>query len=70
MSGARGADGNYGKEYLWTVFVRARSTAPAGTQAIPIIVRQEGAGEVKLDLNVRVVPGRSKQVGPVATAKV
>jgi len=64
MSGSKGPDGSYGKSYSWTFFVRARGNAPTGTQALPIIVRQKGAGEVKLEVKVRVVPGRGKQSGP------
>lgn len=63
MSGARGPDGSYGKFYQWSVFVRARSTAKAGTVPIPIVVQQEGAGKVQVTLNVRVLPGRTKQSG-------
>jgi Tetratricopeptide repeat len=63
MSGSRGPDGSYGKSYSWTLFVRARGNAPVGTQSIPIIVRQQTGGQVRLAMKVRVLPGRSKQTG-------
>lgn len=64
MGDRRGADGSYGKEYPSEVFVRARSNSGLGTTDVPIIVRQEGCGEVALTMFVRVVQGRKGQSGP------
>jgi len=67
MSGFRDDDGGYGKTYKWTLFVRARGNATPGPKIIPIIVRQENCGQVRLDLTVRVLPGRGGRGGSTAT---
>lgn len=42
--------------YSWSEIWRATNKAKPGTYQIPIIVRQQGAGEVRLVLTVKIVP--------------
>lgn len=44
------------KEYYFSEFWRGAPNAPEGTTLVPIIVRQRGAGQVRLTLRVNVIP--------------
>ncbi len=52
--------------YSWSEVYRALARANPGIYEVPIIVRQKGAGEVRLKLTIKIVPGK-KGLAPSTT---